>query len=60
MKIEFNIKVADDGWFVKFLRKFGKQVNRYWWALPLGFKVRENYTGTSAEINMMKTVARWK
>lgn len=53
MKIEFNIKVADNGWFVRFLKRFGKSEGPFWWRLPLGFRVRENYTGT-----MMDTVKR--
>lgn len=54
MKLEFDIKVKDDGWFVRFLRRFGKPEGRYWWRLPLGFRVRENYQG----INMMDTIRR--
>ena len=58
--IEFDIEVQDDGFFVWLLKTFGTQKSRYWWRLPLGFMVRENYTGTSDEINMMKTVHAWK
>ena len=54
MRIEFDINVADDGLFVRFLKRFGKPEGPFWWRLPLGFRARENYQG----INMMNTIRR--